>query len=380
MDFNETLYDLAYAAEAMSNELKGDYKSAAKAAAAATKQVNKLMKAGQYQEAAAACDEAIANLQAFKARLQEAMPAEGEEGGEPQGSGAAKTVVKAVLATVVAVAAVLLHKKFGGKVAAKVAGSDKLASAQSKVAHSKVASKARDAQFNRTGKQMAKIQAKMDKAAGYDRGAASPGGKKITDEKARKKLMKLQDKYDESQGKQVDMITTSRTATGYKERNVAKSAAYHSGGAKDYAKTAAKAAGVAGVGSGVVAALTAFIKGKSTPESMMKAIDASISTLESLKATALEAARGGASESVIAMAQFYEGILEAAFNDENEFIFNDFTDMGFSELEAVEAYVSLADIIPFALESIQDVDDYDYEYEEQSEYDDNDYDYEEDYE
>jgi len=415
MDFLDLIEDLSYAAEAVS---ASDFKSADKAAKAAIKAANKAMKAGNYDTAIKYCDDGIAAIKTVKARIS----SEGVDSGV--GAGAVKGIVTSVLLALAAAGAITAAQKFGGK----VVNNKRVISAQTSmaVAANKGRQKAYDSRTKRGQKMYndaADAMDKLDKSK-YDRvrkgSVVGPVPNDLTkaEKRAQKRNLKKAGRAVNMGGAPLvserefsvelgdgSVNTYQRTDRANKatfntnRRDISadiranNNAAYNrfaAGGVK----TAAKGAAIVGVGAGVVTALKAFIASKNaTPESMIAALDASIKSLEAIKASCKEAKKSKVTESYLDMVDFFDGVYEAMFATENASILEDLIECGATDTQAVEAYVNF--IVPAISEydaaveagvydgdADEDYDD-DVDYEEADEsydYDDEDYDDDVDYE
>lgn len=300
MDFNNILMELEMATEAVSGEMKAQYNEAAKSASTAIRAARKAMKAGNYDEAKKLCDEAIANINAFKTRLAAGDEERGEERGEEgenkeskatKGFGAAKVIVKAVLGALAAVAVVVTATKQGAKMAN--AKYDKAQKAENRVRLTA------DSVYQTSSTDLTKGKTKEDR------------------------MKELKEDTDKAYGKAVRANTAERTAN---------------------TKTGKGAAAI--VGAGIVTALSAFLTNKKYSEdSIVKAMDASIKSLEAIKA-ACDSARREANEAFSDVEEFYTGIFEAIFEGEeaSESFVVDLVRVGMDDLMACEMYVDF--IVP----------------------------------
>ena len=285
------------ATEAVSGEMKAQYNEAAKSASTAIRAARKAMKAGNYDEAKKLCDEAIANINAFKTRLA-AGDERGEEGENTEskaskGFGAAKVIVKAVLGALAAVAVVVTATKQGAKMA--------------------------NAKYDKAKKQEDRVGAWAGSRAKYQTASTDiTAGKNPED-----RMKELKDDTDKAYRKAVSANTVERTAN---------------------TKTGKGAAAI--VGAGIVTALSAFLTNKKySEESIVKAMDASIKSLEAIKA-ACDSARREANEAFSDVEEFYTGIFEAIFEGEeaSESFVVDLVRVGMDDLMACEMYVDF--IVP----------------------------------
>lgn len=125
-------------------------------------------------------------------------------------------------------------------------------------------------------------------------------------------------------------------------RPVAALPAGESIGTKKDAKLAAAVGAAAVVGSGVIQVLSAFIKGKkNTPEGMVNALNASVKSLEQIKAACNEAKRGRANENYEidpVLIALFDGVAEALFFNNDSYL-KSLTDSGMDDLTACETYV-----------------------------------------
>ena len=315
-EFMNVLDELSVATEALSGNMKSDYKAISKSASATIRSAKKAMKAGNYDEASKMCDEAITEIKAFQAALNssdrgEARGEEGEATDEGGGSkfAAVKAIVVAVLSALAAVAIV--------KGVSKAATSKPVTSAQAKMnmVNVKARNKADAAKMDYYNKKADKL---LNKRKGnFD------------------KLEKASSKADMAETRM--MHSRAATADDYATANKAATAKFAG------KKGAAMAAGVGAVGASVVQALKAFITAKnSSPEAMNKALDASIKSLEAIKAACKEA-RSAANESAMeepsTMNEFFNGVFDEIFTDANESFIMDMVECGIDDLTACEMYV-----------------------------------------